>query len=741
MSDQDLLGTGEGLLPALGRYQLIRRLAMGGMAEIYLARAEGAEGFAKPVVIKRILPDQAQDPDSVALFVEEARLAARLNHANITQIFDFDEDEAGGYYMAMEYVHGHDLREVLDRCQQQDRGLGLGRAVWICAEVLEGLAYAHEFTRRGRPLEIVHRDISPRNILIGFNGDVKLADFGIARARGGLEEKNVVRGKIAYMSPEQICGRPLDRRSDLYSLGLVLYEMLTGVRPLAGPDGKPNPAITARAEFPPVEALRPDLPPMLCAILDRALRRECEERYADGREFLRALKELLFAEVRSPAEIEMPGFMRAVFPEIQDLSLTVSSARALLIQRETSGLQITDALRQALNRKGRQDRGEPGGEPSSPVPEPAGEGARPDEAPDERGPTEDLAAPPGPTQPERPRPVADAVLPAAADPGVADELLGTVVDGARGSSLSSEARAASDPPPTLVDAALLPTLLGTSRVGATTLPTPAPPPRPRPGAATPTVPELSSVAPAAPGGQLAGPRRAGRSLRLGLLAAGLLLAGLAGVWALARTGNPVAGPLQPGAPAAAAAGAPPGAAGQPEPGEAEAARGTKATSAAPAGPQPARSEPASASAAAAARGGPAAADGSDATAVAATPGSATAAPSAAAPAAASASLGADAASRSPGSATAARPRPGQGGKTRPGPAASAAPCILTVNADPYAEVWLDGKGPRDTPATWRQVPPGRHELRLVNRAAGVERREAIELAPGQKLSRFYEMRR
>ncbi|MBM4321351.1 MAG: serine/threonine protein kinase, partial [Deltaproteobacteria bacterium] len=301
---------GEGLLPSLGRYRLIRRLALGGMAEIYLARAEGAEGFAKPVVIKRILPDHAHDPENVALFVEEARLAARLNHANITQIFDFEEDERGGsYYMAMEYVHGQDLRALLDRCRLLDRRLGVARAVQICAEVLEGLSYAHEYTRRGRPLEIVHRDISPRNILVGFNGDVKLADFGIARARGGLEERGVVRGKVAYMSPEQIQDLPLDRRSDLYSLGLVLYEMLTGVRALEGPDGRPSTALTARAEFPPAEALCPELPGPLCAILRRALRRAPDERFADGRELLRELKGFLFGTVSSPAEIELREFM------------------------------------------------------------------------------------------------------------------------------------------------------------------------------------------------------------------------------------------------------------------------------------------------------------------------------------------------------------------------------------------------------------------------------------------------
>ncbi|MDY0062972.1 MAG: protein kinase [Myxococcota bacterium] len=660
---------GEGLLPCLGRYQLLRRLALGGMAEIYLARAEGAEGFAKPVVIKRILPDRAADPEHVALFVEEARLAARLNHAHITQVFDFAEEPGGGYYIAMEYVHGRDLREVLERCRDLDRRVGVPRAAKICVDVLEGLTYAHEFSRRGRPLEIVHRDISPRNILVGFNGDVKLTDFGIARARTSElgEEQGVVRGKLLYMAPEQIRGLPLDQRCDLYALGLVLYELLTGVRALEGPNGA-SIANTVRAEFPPAEALRPDLPPALAAILRRALARDREQRYGDGREFLHDLNTFLFSAVRSPEEIELPTFLASIFPEVVDLSVTVSSARALLIQRETSGLQLTQALRAALARRPPPEAASPAAPapavdrpprtgPTSPQPSTRA-AARPRDQ--EAGLSPDHGPRP-PDQTRRQRP----------DRGVPS---------GRRAATASQPRHPDAPPPTLLDqphllaAAPLATLIDSAELRRPV----SPPAQARP-AATP------------------GPRatpRWGPLLVLGLLLLGAAGTGF-GLWR-SQAGSPATptDPLSrlatppPEAPSPAAAARPP---------EAPAPAGV-ASPDPPPPPAPIPSPP----------GGPASSP-------------------------ARADARADARAEARAEAPASRP-------ARPAPTSGEgrATCSLTVNAVPYAEVWVDGQGPRETPHRWT-LPPGRHRVRLVNRAEGVVVERDVELAAGEHLQRTYEM--
>jgi serine/threonine protein kinase len=215
----------------LGRYQLVRRLGIGGMAELYLARSSGIEGFEKLVTVKRIRPDMAHDGQLIRMFLDEARLAARLQHANVAQVFDVGEAE-GSYFFAMEYVEGHDLAHILKAAG----ALPIEHALYIAIGVAAGLHYAHErLDGNGRPLEIVHRDVSPSNILVTWDGGVKLVDFGIAKARlrSTVTRAGYTKGKLQYMSPEQAAGVTVDRRSDVYSLGLVLREMLGGTEPPA----------------------------------------------------------------------------------------------------------------------------------------------------------------------------------------------------------------------------------------------------------------------------------------------------------------------------------------------------------------------------------------------------------------------------------------------------------------------------------------------------------------------------
>src|SRR5688500_10673044 len=219
---------------SLGKYQLLRKLATGGMAEVWLARQMGIEDFRRNVVLKRILPHLAEDVEFVQMFLNEAKIAARFTHPNIAQIYDLGA-EAGSYFIAMEYVHGEDLGRIMRKAWSSGQWLTKPLAVRIISLACDGLYYAHtRADEHGRPLKVVHRDVSPQNILVSFDGSVKLVDFGIAKAadQASLTKSGAIKGKFAYMSPEQASGKPLDNRSDIFALGLVLYELLTGVRPI-----------------------------------------------------------------------------------------------------------------------------------------------------------------------------------------------------------------------------------------------------------------------------------------------------------------------------------------------------------------------------------------------------------------------------------------------------------------------------------------------------------------------------
>src|SRR5579864_1575909 len=219
--------------PRLGPYELLRRIATGGMAEVYLARRGGPHGFQKIVAVKRILPQFARDADFVAMFVDEARVCARLGHPNIVQVFDFGEED-GELYMAMEYVDGTTGARLVRAVAARGEEIPLDVCLYIALSILRALDYAHSARdESGAPISLVHRDVSPGNVLIDRSGAVKLTDFGIARA-AEIERRTdagQLKGKLGYMSPEQVVGRELDARSDIFTLGIVLAEMLI-LRPL-----------------------------------------------------------------------------------------------------------------------------------------------------------------------------------------------------------------------------------------------------------------------------------------------------------------------------------------------------------------------------------------------------------------------------------------------------------------------------------------------------------------------------
>jgi len=277
-----------------GRYQLLERLAVGGMAELYRARKVAAAGVTKAVVVKKILPAFAGQRDFVRMFINEARIAVSLSHGNIAQVFDFGEVD-GEYYLAMEYVRGQPLSKVIRRAH----ALGLPwlpeeYAVFIAQEMSKGLQYAHTRTDElHHPLHIIHRDVSPQNVIIGYEGEVKLVDFGIARARGATDSElqaGAVKGKYPYFSPEQARGDDVDLRTDIYATGVVLYQMCCGRLPHEGKMVQTMQSIL-RGDFPAPRTLNPGLSEELERIVLTAMAPTADGRYGSAEALGHALSE------------------------------------------------------------------------------------------------------------------------------------------------------------------------------------------------------------------------------------------------------------------------------------------------------------------------------------------------------------------------------------------------------------------------------------------------------------------
>jgi len=299
----------------LGKYEIIKRLATGGMAEIFLARVSGLPGFQKMVVIKRILPQLATKTDFVEMFLDEARIAATLQHPNVVQMYDVGVVD-GNYFIAMEYLHGEDVRSLSRALHRQDKKLPIEHALNIVIGVSSGLHYAHEKVGfDGKPLEIVHRDVTPQNIIVTYDGAVKLLDFGIAKAsnRFGETRFGTLKGKVPYMSPEQCRGEPLDRRSDIFSLGIMLYELTLGKRLYQGKsDFEVLKQIVEGTVTPPSE-LDKEYNKPLEEIVMRALEKEKDKRYQTARDIQADLESLVRAVRLHVSPIALTRFMEETF--------------------------------------------------------------------------------------------------------------------------------------------------------------------------------------------------------------------------------------------------------------------------------------------------------------------------------------------------------------------------------------------------------------------------------------------
>src|SRR5262249_53618131 len=295
----------------LGRYELAMRLAKGGMAEVFLARQAGPAGFEKTVAVKRILPHLSRSPEFVQMFLDEARIAALLDHAHITHVYDVGEAE-GLYYIAMEYVAGEDLAEIMTRAQESGQLVPPGVAATILLAACEALHYAHYMHGPdGRWLRIVHRDVTPSNILVTYDGNVKIGDFGIAKAelRAGAEDAGVLRGKGAYMAPEQARGGEVDARADIFALGVCAWELVTGRRLFHRENELGVAGALDEAPVPGPRGIRPDLPAELSAAIEKALERDPAKRWPTAQKMQLALETWLAAAGTAPSKITLAGWL------------------------------------------------------------------------------------------------------------------------------------------------------------------------------------------------------------------------------------------------------------------------------------------------------------------------------------------------------------------------------------------------------------------------------------------------
>ncbi len=303
------------VVETFGRYELLRKIAIGGMGAVYLARQKGPVGFQKLLVLKRLLPHLSEDDEFIQMFLDEGRIAAHLNHPNIAQIYDLG-DVDGQYFIAMEYVHGEAVGPLGLRAQQRKVVIPLGLKCRIIADAAAGLDAAHNArSPSGRKLALIHRDVSPQNVLVGFNGGVKLIDFGVAKASGKLSQTMVgtIKGKHAYMSPEQARGEPLDSRSDVFGLGTVFYELLTQTRLFKRDTEFATLKAVVAAKIAPPSEVVPDIPKALDVIVFKALARKRDERFSTAGELQLALEEFLMQHKLHSTPAHLAAFMRDLY--------------------------------------------------------------------------------------------------------------------------------------------------------------------------------------------------------------------------------------------------------------------------------------------------------------------------------------------------------------------------------------------------------------------------------------------
>jgi len=281
------------------RYTITERLDHGGMAEVFRGVAESMEGFKKNVAIKRILPNLTKNQKFVSMFLDEARLSLFLQHANIVQVFDISRTPDNAYFLVMEYVDGCNLKSLIERQKQKGKRIEVAHSIYLMIECCKALQYAHglEHPETNEPLGIVHRDISPPNILLSKNGEVKLVDFGLAKANSQIEstDPGVVKGKFSYLSPEAASGLEVDHRADVFAVGIILWELFTGRRLFYGETDYQTVELVRQARVPSIAALNPEIEPELEQIVRKSLARDPADRYQSANDLGDSLAQYLFS--------------------------------------------------------------------------------------------------------------------------------------------------------------------------------------------------------------------------------------------------------------------------------------------------------------------------------------------------------------------------------------------------------------------------------------------------------------
>lgn len=303
-----------------GSYTLLDQIGIGGMAEVFLARHTGVEGFEKEIVIKRIRPHLSAVPSFINMFLGEAKLAAQLNHANIVQIYDLGKI-GDSYFIAMEYVAGRDMSAIIPKAKSLGIPFPIEYALKIGSNVCEALYYAHTKTDAlGNPLHIVHRDVSPENIRVAWTGSVKILDFGIAKAATQLHETKAgeIKGKLIYMSPEQVTGKNLDARSDIFSLGVALYECLTGLKMFSGDNDLAIMNNIIEGKIYPPSYFRDDVPAEVEAIIMKALDKDRKKRYQSAFDMQFDIDTFLASQDFTPSNVHLSNFLKQLFKDELD---------------------------------------------------------------------------------------------------------------------------------------------------------------------------------------------------------------------------------------------------------------------------------------------------------------------------------------------------------------------------------------------------------------------------------------
>ncbi len=299
------------------RYRVIEKIASGGMAEVFRAESAGLEGFKKTVAIKRVLPHLSEKKQFIGMFLDEARLSAHLSHSNCVQVFDIGVGD-NTYFIVMEFVDGADLKGVVEYQKRVGRRIPVEEACLICVRICEGLAYAHDARDpKGNHLHIVHRDMSPPNVLITRHGEVKIVDFGLAKANSQLEksEPGIIKGKFSYLSPEAALGRPVDARTDIFAVGIILWELLAGRRLFMGDSDLETVRLVQSVTVPPIRQLNPKVTPEIERVIARALTQDPNDRYQTARQFGEDLNNMLFHLDRAVSSFDIAKLVEPVAAE------------------------------------------------------------------------------------------------------------------------------------------------------------------------------------------------------------------------------------------------------------------------------------------------------------------------------------------------------------------------------------------------------------------------------------------